>query len=242
MQVLPCLPAKVFCFYHCCRLKKKKKALVLQLTQTRSYSSHLPTSISSPPPPKRDFCHVKFASLAWCAFGCLIKFKVDEVGKILLTKTFQLSWAVWAEPGLVRSLLPAHPGGWGLLANQHWKEERSHLSCFSCSQKSVTEGVISHHTWGVWTAGCLFLPLASPREGGELLHCIPSGSSNHMAVEFLLQLLDLMHQDIHVKTFIRSVAELTWFCAERAGVCNLKDKKCIETGFLFRVIFPWLQS
>lgn len=184
---------------------------------------------------------MKFASIALCAFGCLIKFKVDEVGKILLTKTFQLSWIVLAEPEPVRSLLPVHPEGWGLLANCHWKAERSHLSCFSCSQKRVTEGMISHRTQGVWTAGCLFLPLASPWEEGMILHCIPSGSSNHMAVEFLLQLLDLMHQDINVfpHQICGWVHVIAGFCAERAGVCNLKAKRCTETGSLFCVTLLW---
>lgn len=41
---------------------------------------------------------MKLASITLSTFGCLIKIKVIEVGKILVTKTFQLSWIVLAAP------------------------------------------------------------------------------------------------------------------------------------------------
>lgn len=41
---------------------------------------------------------MKLASMTLSTFGCLIKIKVAEVGKILLTKAFQLSWIVLAAP------------------------------------------------------------------------------------------------------------------------------------------------
>lgn len=39
---------------------------------------------------------MKLASVTLSTFGCLIKTEVAEVGKILLTKAFQLSWIVLA--------------------------------------------------------------------------------------------------------------------------------------------------
>lgn len=46
---------------------------------------------------------MELASLTLSTFSCLIKIKVAEVGKILLTKVFQLSWifvSTRQEPGL----------------------------------------------------------------------------------------------------------------------------------------------
>lgn len=39
---------------------------------------------------------MKLTSVTLRTFGCLIKIQVVEVGKILLTKAFQLSWIVLA--------------------------------------------------------------------------------------------------------------------------------------------------
>lgn len=91
---------------------------------------------------------MKLGSVTLSTVGCLIKIKVAEVGKFLLTKTFQLSWIVSAAPvksqGQYFQVHLCTLGGGDFWQSVSGKQKEQCINCFSCSRKRVTEGTVSH--------------------------------------------------------------------------------------------------